>query len=1379
MRQINTKFLLLLVGGAAVATATLFGIHRLQAGSIAQALLWQADQAEKAGKPDQAARFLGRYLEFARDDVAERSRLGLLLADPKLAVTPRAISRARFVLEQVLVKDPQQHDVRQALVRLALLARRLDAAREHLVALEQARPESGEVALLSGQLHELQNEDDAAVAAYERAVKACPNKAEAYLRLAGLYRRLDFGKEASKRAYVTKLDQLVTAALAKAPDDAGVLSLAAQHAQMRGNLKAALGYLNDGLKRTPAEPRLYQALARLHAQSGKRDEALRMVRAGLKAVPKDKQFELTWTLANLLLDDDQMEEARKAIAEVRAVSPGNAEYLQARCLMQQGRWFEAAKRFEKLRPQVQPIKELAFQVDLYLGTCHEQLDEPTQQLAAFRRAAQIDPTSLPARRGVATALWSLGQTAEALAQYRTVLRDTTDRAEAARWRVEYARMLLQADAGHASRNLTRVEDEIRVARKDLPRGSADAELLNAEVLFARGERDKAEEVLRQATRTLPTRYEPWVALAGLALNDGKLDKAEELLRQARAKFPRDVEFRLAEVRFWTTGDRAEAALRDVEAALPGFEPQPRGRLLQALAEAHAVAGRHAEAARLLRQMAGLRHHAEDIRLRLELFNLAMLQKDDAEMQRVLGEIKEIETGGVTEEPANKDARSKPVVALTYWSFGEAQRLIWHARNGKTDGLERARQLLTAAAAQRPNWHAVQLARAEIDEMLGKTEQAIANYRLAMDLGSRDPQVLRRLVALLSKARRFEEADQEVRKLQKQLGHRPEWTRLAVAVSFQRKDMGRAEQLLRRAIAEDSKQFRDHLWLGQVLATRGEASPEAEKALRRAIELAPGEPEAWIGLIRFLAGAGRIDDALKEIANAEKMLPEDARDLALAQCCDHLGAQERARSHYFNALKQQPDSLVRLRAAADFSIRTGRPREAEPLYRRIVRRQVPAGAADLAHARHGLALALARSGSPKAQPEALQLVGLSLDEKGGIPETQLAATPADRLIQAKVLAALPSHRLRGRAIGILEGMQQKQLLSHADQFLLAQLLHQHASDAATWTKTRTLMQALTQAAPSSPRYLGYYANLLILNKEVPQAEPIVARLEEMERKYKVPAGAFGSIELKARCLEQRGRGAEAVALLKSFAAQKDAPPDRALLLAGLHGRLGNYKQAIDVCEQIRLKRGLTDAALGSAVALLRANRPAESMAGQVKEWKQQQARVEAQLRHAIAKEPQYLPNRLLLADLLELAGRLDEVEAVCRAVLDEDRNNLVALNNLAWLLAQQSSKAEEALTLVNRAIATYGERPELLDTRAVVYLSLGKGQESVADLRRVVSDAPTPARYFHLSQAHHQSKDRSSALAALQRANELGLTPAQLHPSEREVYRRVTAELRQK
>src|SRR5437899_12799029 len=114
MRQVNTRFFFLLLTAVVVSAAALFGVHRLQAGNIASALLWQADQAEKNGKFDVAARYLGRYLEFVPDDIEQRAHLATVLADEKVAVTPAAVRRAEFVINQVLARDPQRHDLRQA-----------------------------------------------------------------------------------------------------------------------------------------------------------------------------------------------------------------------------------------------------------------------------------------------------------------------------------------------------------------------------------------------------------------------------------------------------------------------------------------------------------------------------------------------------------------------------------------------------------------------------------------------------------------------------------------------------------------------------------------------------------------------------------------------------------------------------------------------------------------------------------------------------------------------------------------------------------------------------------------------------------------------------------------------------------------------------------------------------------------------------------------------------------------------------------------------------------------------------------------------------------------------------------------------------------------
>src|SRR5205085_6880489 len=149
-------------------------------------------------------------------------------------------------------------------------------------------------------------------------------------------------------------------------------------------------------------------------------------------------------------------------------------------------------------------------------------------------------------------------------------------------------------------------------------------------------------------------------------------------------------------------------------------------------------------------------------------------------------------------------------------------------------------------------------------------------------------------------------------------------------------------------------------------------------------------------------------------------------------------------------------------------------------------------------------------------------------------------------------------------------------------------------------------------------------------------------------------------------------------------------------------------------------------------LLRACKPAPAQAAKLQRWQQQTVRTEEAVRQSVQLDDKNLVLQLLLADLMDLQGRTEQAESLCRGILKAEPNNLVALNNLAWLLAGKQGKDAEGLELVQRAIEQHGPRPELLDTRAVVYLNLGMNKEAVRDLEKVVRDAPTPSRYFHLT-----------------------------------------------
>jgi hypothetical protein len=150
----------------------------------------------------------------------------------------------------------------------------------------------------------------------------------------------------------------------------------------------------------------------------------------------------------------------------------------------------------------------------------------------------------------------------------------------------------------------------------------------------------------------------------------------------------------------------------------------------------------------------------------------------------------------------------------------------------------------------------------------------------------------------------------------------------------------------------------------------------------------------------------------------------------------------------------------------------------------------------------------------------------------------------------------------------------------------------------------------------------------------------------------------------------------------------------------------------------------------------------------------------------------------LANAKELVGEFPAAKALYRKVLAADPANLVALNNLAWLLGQDTADAPEALPLISKALQIYGPRAELLDTRASIHLTMGVYSSAVADLTEVVSEAATASRFLHLARARWACGDRDGARKAFWHAKKLGLDVRQLHPLERPVYQKVIVEVSQ-
>ena len=138
MRRINVKLLFCSLGCLVLLCAATVLAHYFQSGRIAHALLAQADRAENEGHPEEACRFLSRYLEFVPEDTDQRARLGGLLASDRIIQGGGSNQRALFVLEQVLARDPDRQASRLLLVKLALDLQRNELVAGHLKALQES-----------------------------------------------------------------------------------------------------------------------------------------------------------------------------------------------------------------------------------------------------------------------------------------------------------------------------------------------------------------------------------------------------------------------------------------------------------------------------------------------------------------------------------------------------------------------------------------------------------------------------------------------------------------------------------------------------------------------------------------------------------------------------------------------------------------------------------------------------------------------------------------------------------------------------------------------------------------------------------------------------------------------------------------------------------------------------------------------------------------------------------------------------------------------------------------------------------------------------------------------------------------------------------------
>jgi cellulose synthase operon protein C len=1410
-KRVNFKALIILLGAMAVLGVGVHFLHAFQVKRNARDSYVRAERLYKQAKPekeggkldeaklDEALLYLRQYLGMAPQDIEAQVMLGDWLNEsPQF----RQKQLALYAYDQVLGREPERDNVREKAAKLAINLRRFGEARENLKILVSNRKGDPKLYHMYGLCETGAGQYTEAAKWYKKAIKLDEKNVEFSRDFAAMLRE---GLQATGLAD-DEMERLVSAdpksvdarfAASRHYFRAGNFEKAVEHVQyclnaspspteetfelaadiavFRNKPEEARSAYEAGLKLYPANKRLTLGIARLELSAGRPKEAAALLEPSVAKLSDDP--EMLWSLGNLLVDSGKPDKAGSVISKLTAkgLEP-QANFLKARILVRQDAWGEASKILEATGERLPNREVLGKHVYLLLAECYQRLENPDRCLEACRQALDRDPNWPPARRLLAEGLAAQGKTELALKEYDKL--PEHDRPE---WKRAVAGLMLSRNlsAADRKRNWQGVEqllDQLSPEEK----AKFETKILRANILVQEGKLDEASAFLMKERDLDPKAVPPWVSLIRLAEMQQQSSEAAKLaipylVDRAESASGPNVEWQLARVRYLTNKSSVDvdalAELKQMETHLGTLKPADADRLRLSLADRYVSLGKAEDADRLWTELA--KNQPNNASIRFRLLERAYYGRNADDVNKWTKELRQIECG------------EGPLTA-----YGEAAYLILQAQLAKQKVPAEAGRLLAKAATMRRPWPGIAVLEAEalVDPSFNLKEiaavdanaknQAVEKYKAALNLGERRLGVVRRALWLMYDQREFRNAIEILRALPDAAVYRGGLDFLAanLLVSVADDDSARSKkersdawEHARRSI-KDSKDYLGYLWLGQIAALTGK-DREAEEAFRKACDLNDAIPDTWASLILFLASRKKTSEAEAELVQAQAKLSPKQAPLALAPAYEALGKLDLAEKQYEALLTASPDDPLALRNLAAFMSRTGQLVRSEPILQKLLEPKTKAPKDATLWARTMLAVTLASRGGYQRFKDAERLLEENTEQRK--KDKEQGPNSSDEFAKALVLATQPSQRKE--AIKLCEKLADTLPAASADlQFTLAQLYEMDGN----WPKAKAQMLHLLEVQDKNPVYLARYSQGLLNQGELQQAQSYVNKLAAvapdapatlairvrlLKTQGKKDAAAklvlaytgqkAARLDLAAALLDDIGYGAEAEKLYLEILASDSKRADATYKLAEHLAKHERFDEALELCQQ-GWKNLSPEIAASMTVTVVRAGKPS---AEQIK-------KVENLLEPAVAANPKNLLLHAIYAQFLDQLGREAEAMKLYDDILSKDTKNVVALNNLAFMLGLKKQRLDEALKLINRAIEEAGPQSTLLDSRAVIFLQKGDTNSAIRDLLQAIAQDPRAPYYYHLARAYYQS-DKASFREAMNNAKSLGIQASQLHPLE--------------
>jgi putative PEP-CTERM system TPR-repeat lipoprotein len=540
----------------------------------------------------------------------------------------------------------------------------------------------------------------------------------------------------------------------------------------------------------------------------------------------------------------------------------------------------------------------------------------------------------------------------------------------------------------------------------------------------------------------------------------------------------------------------------------------------------------------------------------------------------------------------------------------------------------------------------------------------------------------------------------------------------------------AVTLLKQVVSKDNQAGHAYLKLGLALVDIGQTA-DAQKAFEDASKVNPSIKDTDLLVASKLLKSNKPNDAVATLERARAARPNDVKLLnLLAIAHGQLGEKARARALLEEALRIQPTYSLAAVNLAKLLVETNEKQRAIELLSTVVNSEpknikalgmltaLDVETNQIERARNRLLAAIQAQGN---KPDlALLLLQARFQRNQG--EASAAAATLKELMtiepdNAEILREYGNALLdvgdQEQAITVLRKLSEISS-SVGDALLLARVLEGSGDSTGA---AKAINKALT-LAPDSPAARFAEVKLLIRVRNASLARARLNSLKSMAPIENIPdlLAADGLVKL----LENKPT--EGINLIRS-AFEKDPTYSRMLELARAHSSTNNPSVAIQIVEQ----------------------------------W--------------VEKYPKDRSAHHVLASAYITAGNEPKARQTFESLIKEDPTDVLALNNLAWLVRKEHP--DQALEYAEKAHKLAPNSVSVLDTLGSLLVGRGENERGLELLKKASSEAPKNVEIqLHLASALHDAGKTREARYALDR-----IVAAQLDDAQRIEFRALQEKIR--